>query len=203
MQTYTILPKQGIEGRLKLFIPIPCYYPSYNQYYFNFAPVEPINKVANKNIVLFDAEQYYPAQDEILYFDIKPFLFKELILKEQDFRDAMETLNWEQYRSKHVVVFCSNAAIIPVWAFMIIAGKLKQVDALIYGDAKNIEEAVLKNKLAAVDYTQYQDERIVIKGCSKHPLSESIYMYMVSLFQPYAKAISFGEACSTVPIYRP
>ena len=161
------------------------------------------NKIAEKNIHVFDLEKYYPKTEDIIRFDIKPFLYKELVLKEDEFRTDIDTIDWQQYATKNVVVYCSNQAIIPLWAFMIIASHLSAVGAFLFKDDISLEESVLISNLKKIEFASFQDERIIIKGCSHKNISPYAYMVISQLFQPIAKAISFGEACSTVPIYRP
>lgn len=161
------------------------------------------NKIAQKNVEVFDMEKYYPKAGDIVEFDIKPYLFKELILKEDDFRQSIESIDWSSYANKEVIVFCSNKAIIPIWAFMIIAARLSAVDAGVHAQRDHIEETILIERLKKIDLSPFKDERVIIKGCSNKNLSPLAYMSITALFRPVAKAISFGEACSTVPIYRP
>ena len=160
------------------------------------------NKIASKNVVLFDLEKYYPKQEDIMYIDIKSFLFKELILKEIEFRAALELIDWKTYTNKNVLVFCSNQAIIPLWSYMIIAAHLSTVGAKVYHDSKTVEEEVLMYNISQIDFTRFKDERVIIKGCSTKIISSQVYMFLSAQFQPFAKTISFGEACSTVPIFR-
>jgi hypothetical protein len=161
------------------------------------------NKIAQKNVEVFDMEKYYPKPGDIVEFDIKPYLFKELILKEDDFRQSIESIDWSVYAHKEVVVFCSNKAIIPIWAYMIIAARLSAVDTGVHSQRDNLEEIILIERLKKIDLSPFKEERIIIKGCSNKNLSPLAYMRITALFRPVAKAISFGEACSTVPIFRP
>lgn len=161
-----------------------------------------INRVANSSLKVINLEQYYPNQD-IIEFDLKPYLFKELILKEKDFRAALKEVDWSIYNGKTVIIFNSNDAIIPVWAFMLVSSYLKDQskDALVM----NKEEFLIghyKEQLEIEDWSKYQDQRVVIKGCSNKPVPKMAYALLTSLLKPFAQSIMYGEPCSTVPIFK-
>ena len=163
---------------------------------------EIINKVAQSQLLSLDLEAYYP-KEEIAVFDLKPFLFMELILKEKDFRNALQNTDWSQYRDRIVGVTCSADAVIPVWAYMLVASCLGPVAReIIMGDEKKVIEQVLLKKLQDIDLTEFADKRIVIKGCGDLPIPESVYMEITRRLVPVAKSIMYGEPCSTVPVYK-
>ncbi len=164
--------------------------------------MELINKVAQKNIITLDLEKFYPSVEDILYFDLKNYLFKELILKEGEFRDALKQIDWGKYSNKHVVLFCSNKAIIPMWAFMLVTAYLNENNAEVYASAENIEEENIVRSIHNLPLEEYRDERIIIKGCGDKNLSPKVYLSITQKLQPITKSIMYGEACSTVPIYK-
>jgi hypothetical protein len=161
-----------------------------------------VNRVANSGLVTIDLEEMYPA-GEIVPFDLKGYLFMELILKEQDFRDALKALDWEQFRGKNLAVFCSADAIIPLWAYMLVATHAAPfvADIALCEPADFVEKAFLK-KLAALDIQEFEGKRLVIKGCSDKPVPASAYLEITHRLQPVALSIMFGEPCSTVPVYK-
>ncbi len=161
-----------------------------------------INRVANSRIFTIDLEELYPA-GEIVPFDLKGYLFMELILKEKDFREALKALDWEQYRGKNLAVFCSVDAIIPLWAYMLVATHAAPFvqDIALCEPAEFAEKSFLK-KLAGLDIQDYEGKRIVIKGCSDKPVPASAYLEISRRLQPVALSIMFGEPCSTVPVYK-
>jgi hypothetical protein len=162
-----------------------------------------INKVAESGLITLDLAQYYPAEQGIAVFDLKPFLFMELILKEKDFREALKNHDWEQYRGKHVGITCSADAIIPVWAYMLVAVYLQPVALSVrMGDADSLRNEVLLEGLQHIDTAEYTDKRVVVKGCGELPISNAAYMQITALLRPVAKSIMYGEPCSTVPIYK-
>lgn len=161
-----------------------------------------VNRVANSSLVTIDLEQLYPV-GEIVPFDLKGYLFMELILKEKDFREALKALDWETYRGKNLAVFCSTDAIIPLWAYMLVATHAAPFveDIALCEPAEFAERAFLK-KLASLDLREYEGKRLVIKGCSDKPVPASAYLEITRRLQPMALSIMFGEPCSTVPVYK-
>jgi len=161
-----------------------------------------VNRVANSSLVTIDLEEMYP-KGEIVPFDLKGYLFMELILKEKDFREALEALDWEQYRDKNLAVFCSADAIIPMWAYMLVATHAAPFvqDIALCEPAEFVEKTFLK-KLAALDIQPYEGKRLVIKGCSDKPVPAAAYLEITRRLQPVALSIMFGEPCSTVPVYK-
>lgn len=161
-----------------------------------------INKVAESGLITLDPADYYP-KEKILQFDLKDFLFRELILKEKDFREALKNLDWEQYRDKYVAVTCSADAIIPVWAWMLVASYLQPVaKETMMGDEKHMHKAIFIKNLSTINVADFTDKRIVVKGCGDIPIGEFVYMELTRLLQPVAKSIMYGEPCSTVPVYK-
>jgi hypothetical protein len=161
-----------------------------------------VNRVANSSLVSIDLEAYYPA-GEIVSFDLKDYLFMGLILKEKDFREALATHEWTQYKGKNLAVFCSADAIIPMWAYMLVASyaapfahDIAQVTPELYA------EMAFTKKLAALDLSEYAGKRLVIKGCSDKPVPPAAYLEITRRLQPIALSIMFGEPCSTVPVYK-
>jgi len=161
-----------------------------------------VNRVAESGIITFNLEDYFPKSD-FISFDIKDYLFHGLILKEKDFRDALKTMDWSAYQGKIVLVDCSNDAIIPLWAYMLINQHLANVASDIYnGTQEEYLKMYYREVLQKIDYQQYKDQRVVIKGCSNRPVPANAYAHITSMMQPYAQSIMFGEPCSTVPIFK-
>ena len=161
-----------------------------------------LNKVALSPLLSLDLEEYYP-KDPIVVFDLKPHLFMELILKEKEFRAGLQNHDWSQYQEKIVAVTCSADAIIPVWAYMLVAAYLQPVAKdLVFGDEKTaLQQQFLKN-IDSINPVEFADKRIVIKGCGELPIGEFAYMEITKILRPVAKSIMYGEPCSTVPIYK-
>lgn len=163
---------------------------------------ELINKVAESGLVTLDLETYYP-KGETMVFDLKDFLFMELILKEKDFREKLKTHDWEQYRDKFVAIVCSADAIIPVWAYMLVAAQLQPVAReVVLGDEKELHKKIFLDRIAAINADDYLDKRVVVKGCGELPIGEFAYLEITKKLRPVAKSIMYGEPCSTVPVYK-
>ena len=161
-----------------------------------------INRVAESGIVNFNLEDYFPEQ-EIIAFDIKPYLFRGLILREKDFRQALIDLDLTIYQQKNVAVFCSADAIIPLWAYQLIAIYLQPVAAkIVCGSVETLLTVCYQQNLAKIDLSQFIDKRIVIKGCGDKPVPAAAYLEIACLLRPVAKSLMYGEACSAVPLYK-
>jgi hypothetical protein len=160
------------------------------------------NKVAESGIVTIDLEDFYPKGD-IVVFDIKDYLFMGLILKEKDFRLALQNIEIENYRDKYVAVTCTADAIIPMWAYMLIASTLQPVaKQVVYGNEQTLINTVFIKSLAHFNGEEYTDKRVVVKGCGEVQIPEAAYLEITNILRPHAKSIMYGEPCSTVPIYK-
>lgn len=161
-----------------------------------------INKVTDSGLITIDLASLLPS-NEIVLFDIKPYLFMELILKEKDFRAALLSTDWTFYQDKYVGIHCSTDAIIPMWANMLIVSNLQLFARGVYfGDENKVREQILLEKITAINPNDYQDQRVVIKGCGETPIGESAYISITQKLRPVVKSIMFGEPCSTVPVYK-
>lgn len=163
---------------------------------------EIVNKVAESGLITLDPAMYYPREETAL-FDLKDFLFMEMILKEKDFREQLKIHNWDAYKDKSVGVYCSVDAIIPVWAYMLVASYLEPLARhIIMGDEKELHRRLFLKNIAAIDPAEFTDKRVVVKGCGETPIGEFAYMEITRLLRPVAKSIMYGEPCSTVPVYK-
>jgi hypothetical protein len=161
-----------------------------------------VNRVANSGILTINLEELYPTE-EMVSFDIKDYLYMELILKEKDFRAALKEYDWESLKGKVLLIHCSTDAIIPVWAYMLITAYATPHAADIYEGTQN--EFLKKHyaqTISEIDAVQYEQKRVVIKGCSDKPVPPLAYAMMVKKLQPLAQSIMYGEPCSTVPIFK-
>ena len=161
-----------------------------------------VNKVAESGLITLDLEEYYP-KEEIVVFDLKAHLFMGLILKEKDFRAALQNIDWSQYQSKNVALTCSADAIIPMWAYMLVASYLRPfANEIIFGNKETVISALILKNLSKINGEEFTAKRIVVKGCGDVQIPESAYIEIISKLRPYAKSIMYGEPCSTVPIYK-
>ncbi len=161
-----------------------------------------INKVAESSILTLNLEEYYP-KDEIVLFDMKEYLFMGLILKEKDFREALKNLDLQSFSNKAVAVTCTADAVIPIWAYMLVASFLQPVAKEIsYSTLDAFKEQLLIQNIRQIKLSDFVDKRIVIKGCGELPIGEAAYLEATKLLRPVAKSIMYGEPCSTVPIFK-
>ena len=161
-----------------------------------------INKVAESGIITLNLEDHYP-KEEVAVFDMKDHLFMGLILKEKDFREALKTLDSSAYSGKITALTCSADAVIPMWAYMLVASLLQPVaKEIIFGSEEQAKEKILLRNIEALDISSFAEARIVIKGCGELPIGESAYVAITNKLRPVAKSIMYGEPCSTVPVFK-
>lgn len=161
-----------------------------------------VNRVAESALVTINLEDFLPEEQPVT-FDLIDFLFKGLIVREKEYREALKETNWEMYRNRTVLVTCTADAIIPFWAYMLAASALVQVTNQVYLETEtNWKNRMLLEKIRSIDATLFTDKRIVIKGCGETPIPEVAYFEITKKLQPVVKSIMYGEPCSTVPVYK-
>ncbi len=161
-----------------------------------------INKVAQSTLLTFDLASLYAAGPRVV-FDIKDNLFHGLMLKEKDFREFIKTNNWENYQNKNVAIVCTSDAIVPTWAYMLLATKLNSyVNCLVFGDLEQLEIELYNQAIQNLDVEQFRDQKIVIKGCGKIFVPVAAFVAFTAKITPVAKSIMYGEPCSTVPLFK-
>ena len=160
------------------------------------------NKVAQSGLISFDLSEYYHAGERVLY-DIKDNLFMGLILKEKDFREFIKEHDFSIYQDKNVAITCTADAIVPTWAYMLLGVQLTPyAKTLVFGNLADLEKTLFEQALAKIKQEDFQDAKIVIKGCSKESVPTEAYLKITQLLQPVAKSLFFGEPCSTVPLFK-
>ncbi|WP_276091137.1 DUF2480 family protein [Pedobacter sp. JY14-1] len=161
-----------------------------------------VNKVAASGLITFNLEEYLHPGERIVY-DIKENLFHGLMLRERDFREFVKTHDWEAYTGKNVAVICSADAIVPTWAYMLLANRMKPyANEIVFGDLETLETVLFTKALSKIDLKAFEGERVVVKGCADITLPVSAYVEITNLLTPVVKSIMYGEPCSTVPIYK-
>lgn len=163
---------------------------------------EIINRVASSPLITLDLEKLSPAGDRVQY-DLKDNLFQGIILKEKDFRTFLGEHDWTFYTGKHVAVYCSVDAILPHWAFMLLVSKISPHAAtVVFGNLDDLERELFRRSIRQLNPEDYREKKIVVKGCGDKTVPVSAYMEVMTLLQPVATSIMFGEPCSTVPIFK-
>lgn len=163
---------------------------------------EIINRVSKSSIVTLNLEEIYPQEPRLL-FDIKPFLFQELILREKEFRAALKEVDWSLYEGNWVAIDCSVDAILPNWSFLLVATYLNPIArGVVVGDLDALEKDISDTCIDGLNVEDFRNRPVVVKGCSDLPIPLYAYGKVISLIQPVAKSIMYGEPCSTVPLYK-
>ncbi len=163
---------------------------------------EIVNKVANSKLMVFDLEDYFP-KEEIVTIDVSKWLLEGFILKEKDFRNALNNHIWSQYEAKGVALYCSTDAILPAWTFALITTFLQPfAKQIIHGSIEEYLILQYKSILDTLDYSIYLEKPLILKGCAKKPVPQQVYTLAIQKLTPFSKSIMFGEACSAVPLYK-
>lgn len=163
---------------------------------------EIINRVASSPIVSIDLEDYYHAGERVVY-DIADNLFQGMILREKDFREFIKSHDWNQYRDKNVTLVCSADAIVPTWAYMLLATKFEGIaNLVVMGSLETLEYALFNQALSKIDLESVENRPVVVKGCGELPIPESAYVEITRLLKPRVKSLMYGEPCSTVPLFK-
>lgn len=163
---------------------------------------EIVNKVSKSSLVTIELEDFYPLGERVV-FDISKWLHEGLILKEKDFRESVQQHNWDQYKGKYIALNCSAEAIIPSWAYLLIAVKLgPYAKKMVVGNLELLETVIFQDIISNLDVETYKDKPVIIKGCTNKPIPETAPVQLIEKLLPFAKTIMFGEACSTVPLFK-
>ena len=163
---------------------------------------EIINRVAQSKLVTFNLEDYYPPGERVL-FDISDWLMEGLILREKEFRTYVAEYNWSQHQGQYIALCCSTDAIIPAWAYMLVSVNLAPfVEKVIIGSLENLETSLYQDIINNLNVSDYQDKPVIIKGCANKPIPDNAYTMMINKLQGVARSIMYGEACSSVPLYK-
>lgn len=163
---------------------------------------EIINRVANSKLVVVNLEDYYPKGQRTV-LDIKEWLFQELVLREKDFRDHVKNHDWSQYQDHYVALTCTSDAIIPAWAFMLLTMHLQPyAKTVVVGNLEQLETSIYQDVIQNIETEAFIDQPLIIKGCSNKPVPANAYIMLSQKLKPLARSIMYGEACSSVPLYK-
>ena len=163
---------------------------------------EIINRVANSTLITIDLEDYYPNGTRVV-FDIKDWLYESLVLREKEFRAFVEAHDWNNYKDKYIALCCTSQAIIPAWAYMLVRLRLSEIaKQVIVGDLEALETNIYHKIIDNLDISHCKNKPVIVKGCSNRPVPKNAYLFLIDKLQPVAKSILYGEACSSVPLYK-
>ncbi len=162
-----------------------------------------INKVEQSGLITIDLGDYYPKGDRVL-FDIHPLLWEGFVLKEKDFRDWVKNHDWSSYKDKYVAFYNSSDAIVPSWAYMLLTASIREyAKHFIFGSLETLETVIFNNSLHLnLKPSEFKGKRLLIKGCGDLPIPNSAYVEASNILIPVVKSLMFGEACSSVPVYK-
>ena len=161
-----------------------------------------VNRVEQSGLLTLDLEQFYPTET-IEEFDVKQYLVKELVLMEKPFREALKNIHWSGYEGKVVALYCSNDALIPLWAYMLVTSSLEPfAKKVVFGNKEHALSELLKDVIAQIDLKEYAGAKVVIKGCGDKQLPPDVYVAVTARLQPVVQSLMYGEPCSTVPVYK-
>ena len=163
---------------------------------------EIINRVANSPLITVDLTDYAP-KDTVVILDIKDFLFEGIILKEKEFRNILKEFDFSVYADKIVALYCSSDAIVPMWAFMLLTSYLNNSASEIhFGKKEEVFQKIFSNNIDAIDATEFENKKVIVKGCGQVPLTEALYIAITKKLQNTVNSLMFGEACSAVPVFK-
>ncbi|MDT0606146.1 DUF2480 family protein [Croceitalea rosinachiae] len=163
---------------------------------------EIVNRVAQSKLVTFDLEDFYPEGERIV-LDIKDWLYEDIILREKEFRTFIDSQDWRQYKGAYIALTCSSDAIIPGWAYMLVTSRLTPfVKKVMVGNLEQLESAIYQTILENLDISEFENKPVIIKGCANKPVPQNAYLMAMAKIQAVAKSVMYGEACSSVPLFK-
>ena len=163
---------------------------------------EIINRVAKSKLITLNLEDFYPSGKRVA-LDIKNWLFQGLILKEKTFRETLKNYNWSEFKNHYVAVFCSSEAIVPAWAYMLVQTQLNGISKkTVFGTLETLETVLFCSIIDNMDLSFCEGKPVIIKGCSEKPVPQNAYLMLLEKLQPVARSIMYGEACSSVPLFK-
>ena len=162
-----------------------------------------VNKVSQKAIVTIDLADFLPHAADIFSIDLKEFLFKELILREADFRTQVEAYDWKKMENKLVALHCSADAIVPMWAYMVITAELASVAKdVACAQPERASEIFFQRAIQKINATDFANQRVVVKGCGDAQIDTPAFVSITQILAPQVRALSYGEPCSMVPVFK-
>ena len=160
------------------------------------------NKIDKSGIIQFNFEDLKPSGKR-MEFDMKDQLYQGLVLREKDFREFVKQYDWDSFNDAYVFMHCSADAIVPTWAYMLVASELQsRAKALVWGSQQNLEDELLIDEVNNLPENDFKDARVIVKGCSNNTISDKVYMALTLKLKPLVKNLMFGEACSAVPVFK-
>ena len=161
-----------------------------------------INRVSNSNLITIDLEELYPT-NSFSELDLSNWLENGLVLKEKEFRNKLKVFDWSIFKNHFVNLFCKTNAIIPAWAPLLVTTYISvYADKVIYGTKDDLQKVVFNDIINEMDLDEFKNKSVIIKGCFEKKIPENSYLLLIQKLQPVVKSLFYGEACSTVPLYK-
>jgi hypothetical protein len=73
---------------------------------------------------------------------------------------------------------------------------------IVLGDRATALREAFINNLRRIDIRNFEDKRVIVKGCGDLSVDAFAYLEITRRLQPVVKSIMYGEACSNVPVYK-
>lgn len=161
-----------------------------------------VNKVAKSPIVTIDLEDF-KTEGIKTFVDIAQWLEEGLVLREKEFRNLLKNYDWLQYKNQYVALGCSSEIILPAWATLLVTSYLSQnAITVVLGSIKDLEKNLFFEKIKSLDLKPFENKPVIIKGCSDMTIPEDAYIQLLQRLQTVAKSLFYGEACSSVPLWK-
>lgn len=160
------------------------------------------NKIKESGLIQMDLGDFKPT-NEIIEIDLANQLWQGLVLREKDFRAWIESKDWLKYTEKSIYIHCSADAIVPTWAFMLVASSLVgKAKTIVVGNKSDLEKQLIAENIQCLDLENFKEKRVIIKGCSDISCPEFAMVSLLNKLQPVVISIMYGEPCSTVPVFK-
>jgi hypothetical protein len=161
-----------------------------------------VNRVAESGLIQFDPATL--IKDMVVsVVSLSDFLNDEPILREKPFREAIATHDWTEYTGKCVAIQINEATLVPQWATMLLTSCLQPYAlGICLGNQSAALGMAYEKALAKLRVEDYEQKNIIIKGCSDGSVPDWVYIRLMEVLQPHANRIAYGEACSSVPLYK-
>lgn len=160
------------------------------------------NRVAESKLITFDLEKLYQIGDR-MPIDLSQWLDKGIILREKEFRLKLKQHNWKAYRNQFVAIYCSTDAVLPAWASLLVTTYLQPyAKKVVMGTLIDLETHLFTEEIKKINVSSFKDKAVIIKGCTDKKVPEDSYVQLISRLQPVVKSLFYGEACSSVPLFK-
>jgi hypothetical protein len=163
-------------------------------------PIE--NRVSESSLVNLDLESFYP-EGKREFIDISQWLDEGYILREKEFRTKIKDYKWTQHENNYIAIGCSTGAILPAWAPLLVTSHIEPfAKKIVFGNLDELENKIFDDIIRKWDLSIYKDKAVMIKGCSEKSIPYNAYVQLIIFLKSVAKSLFYGEACSSVPIWK-